>query len=364
MTKPSAELLIAFLLLACPTLRAGDTVGPYVGVLKTTEAYLLYSPGKESVDLRVTVKDENGRTVAVAPSRSEADHDFVAKFHVEGLEPGTTYHYQIEKLVGGKADILAGGNQDYHFTTVPTERSGQVLNVAFISCVNDSTDPVWTEMAKHDLDMLCFGGDTPYADTGDLASLREKHRHLLQRPGLASLCKSTSLVGTWDDHDFGKNNANGKSAAGLKVNRRRAFVEYRAQERYGSGDEGIYQKVDLGAMEVFLLDARWYSQMAPSPVAPNQSTCFGNEQWQWLLESLRNSRAPFKVLLQGQIWQDKKNSETDDMQTYYAERDALLDMIKGEGIPGVVLVGGDIHVSRYLMHPQRVGYDVHGVRSA
>jgi len=61
----------------------------------------------------------------------------------------------------------------------------------------------------------------------------------------------------------------------------------------------------------------------------------------------------------GAIWQDKKNTETDDMFTYWYERDALLDFIKRERIEGVVLHGGDIHVARYLVHPRRVGYDLH-----
>ncbi len=359
MMKRLIGLSIVLLLLSRSGLQADDSVGPYIGTLKTTEAYFLYRPGNEAAKLRLTVNDEQGTKVTTVDGRSEAKHDFVAKFHVVGLAPGTTYRYQIEKIDDGNATVIAGGSPDFHFTTVPAQRSGQVLNVAFLSCVNDTTDPVWTEMANHNLDMLCFGGDTPYADTGDLSDLRNKHRHLLQRPALAALCKNVSLVGTWDDHDFGKNNANGKSAAGLKENTRRAFVEYRVQDQYGSGDEGVYQKTDRGAMEVFLLDARWYSQTGPSPVSPDQSTCFGKDQWQWLLESIRKSEAPFKVLLQGQIWQDKKNSETDDMHTYYAERDALLDFIKKERIPGVVLVGGDIHVSRHLMHPQRVGYDLH-----
>lgn len=359
MMKQFVRLSIIVLLLSRSGLRADDSVGPYLGTLKTTEAHLLYRPGNEPTQLRLTVIDQRGTPVTTVDSRSEAEHDFVAKFHVEGLAPGTTYRYQIEKMEDGNATVVAGGAPGYHFTTVPAQRGGQVLNVAFISCVNDTTDPVWREMAKHDLDLLCFGGDTPYADTGDLSDLRSKHRHLLQRPALAALCKNVSLAGTWDDHDFGKNNANGKSAAGLKQNTRRAFMEYRVQDQYGSGEEGIYQKTDRGAMEVFLLDARWYSQTGPSPANPDQSTCFGKDQWQWLLESLRSSEAPFRVLLQGQIWQDKKNSETDDMHTYYAERDALLDFIKQERIPGVVLVGGDIHVSRYLMHPQRVGYDLH-----
>ena len=349
-------LIFLFSFLPC---RADDSVGPYLGAITKTEAHLLYSPGKEVAQLRLTIRDDKGIVVANIEGESESEHDFVAKFHITGLTPGSSYRYKIEKIEAGKAILIAGGTEDFQFSTVPEQRRGQLVTAGFVSCVNDTTDPVWQEMANHGLNLLCLGGDTPYADTGNLADLRKKHRHLLQRPNLASLGKSVSVVGTWDDHDFGLNNSNGKRDAALKGNTRRALMEYRAHDQFGSGDEGIYHKADHGALEVFLLDARWYSQTSASPVDPNQSTCFGKSQWQWLLEELRQSKAPFKVLLQGQIWQDKKNWETDDMHTYYAERDALFNFIKKEKIPGVVLVGGDIHVSRYLMHPQRLGYNLH-----
>ncbi|MFO1530064.1 MAG: alkaline phosphatase D family protein [Kiritimatiellia bacterium] len=96
------------------------------------------------------------------------------------------------------------------------------------------------------------------------------------------------------------------------------------------------------------------SQTAPSPVDPAQKTCFGAAQWIWILDALQQSRAPFKVLLMGQVWQDKKNTETDDMYTYWYERDFLLDQVKQRRIPGVVLIGGDIHLSRHLIHRQRI----------
>ncbi|MCP4097319.1 MAG: alkaline phosphatase family protein, partial [Planctomycetaceae bacterium] len=357
-TQASIYSLLIFSLSFLPG-RADDSVGPYLGAITKTEAHLLYSPGKEAAQLRLTVSDDEGSVVANIEGKSESEHDFVAKFHITGLTPGISYRYKIEKIEAGKARLIAGGTEDFQFSTVPEQRLGQVVTAGFVSCVNDTTDPVWQEMAKHGLNLLCLGGDTPYADTGNLADLRKKHRHLLQRPNLASLGKSVSVVGTWDDHDFGLNNANGKRDSALKGNTRRALMEYRAHDQFGSGDEGIYHKADHGALEVFLLDARWYSQTSASPVDPNQSTCFGKSQWKWLLEELRQSKAPFKVLLQGQIWQDKKNGETDDMHTYYAERDALFNFIKKEKIPGVVLVGGDIHVSRYLMHPQRLGYNLH-----
>ena len=337
-----------------------DHVGPYVGTLKTTEAYLLYSPGQDEIDLRLTVMTDAGATVTSVDSSTFATNDYVAKFHATGLTEGTAYRYKIEKLeVGGGTILYAGDDDDHYFTTVASNRANRVVKAAFVSGVHDSTDSVWLEMASHDLDLLCLGGDTPYIDTAVLSTIRSKYRHMMQRPGLMDLGRNISVVGTWDDHDFGLNNGNGVTCADRKVNTRRGFVEYRAHDRYGASDEGIYHKVDMGAMEIFLLDPRWWSQTAASPVDASQSTCFGSVQWQWILDSIRNSDAPFKVLLQGQIWQDKKSGETDDMFTYWSERDAMLDMIKQEKIPGVVLIGGDIHLSRYLLHPQRVGYDLH-----
>jgi hypothetical protein len=153
--------------------------------------------------------------------------------------------------------------------------------------------------------------------------------------------------------------ATGKNFEGGKAATRKGFVEYRAHRQYGNGAAGVYHKTDLGVVEFFHLDPRWFSQLSPSSVDPQQTSCFGKEQWQWLLKSLKESKALFKVLSIGGIWQDKKNSETDDMFTYWYERDALLDFVKHERISGVVLHGGDIHVSRYLVHPHRVGYDLH-----
>ena len=337
-----------------------DPVGPMVGTVTQTDAHLLYRPGPDETDLRLTVINDGGGIFTTVDSTSLASNDYVAKFHVTGLTSGKKYLYRIDKVeTGGGTTLYAGGTPDFFFKTVPPKRTNQVLNVGFISCVNDTTDELWTEMGNHNLDLLCLAGDTPYVDTGDLTLIREKHRHFLQRPTLSPLLKNISTVGIWDDHDFGLNNGNGVNTASRKANTRRGFVEYRAHDKYGNNNEGVYHKTDLGAMEIFLLDPRWFSQTAGSPVAPTQSTCFGSVQWQWILDSIRNSKAPFKVLLQGQIWQDKKNSETDDMFTYYTERDALLDIIRDEKIPGVVLFGGDIHVARYLMHPQRVGYDLH-----
>ena len=68
-----------------------------------------------------------------------------------------------------------------------------------------------------------------------------------------------------------------------------------------------------------------------------------------------------KLITCGMIWDDKKNGEKDDWGTYMHEREALFEFIGKEKISGVVLIGGDIHVSRVLKYKteEQVGYPLH-----
>lgn len=330
-----------------------------VGTVKSDEAFILYRPGEKEMPLRLSVMDPSRKVVATNEVHSDDANDFVAKFHIKGLQSSTEYTYLIDDLTGPSPLRLAGPADGLRFKTRAKTGGKGMVAVGFVSCANSTSEPVWERMAALRLDQVVLGGDTPYVDVADLPTIRQKQRAFLETPFIKALVRGTSTVGTWDDHDFGINNGNGVNAADRRENTRRAFVEYRAHDQFGTGTEGIYHKVDLGAMEIFLLDPRWWSQTLPSPVDPTKRTCYGPEQWQWIQQALEASKAPFKVLTMGQIWQDKKNSENDDQFTYWYERDALFDFIRAKKIPGVVLVGGDIHVSRHLIHRQRLGYDLH-----
>ena len=339
-------------------LKADEVVGPLVGSVSSSTVRLLYRPSASAQTLRLQVFDANQQLVKVVSEDCDAERDFVAHFIISGLQPATTYEYQIESI-DDSPGVLVKASPAHQFTTAAKQRSGERVVVSFVSCVDVEPTKIWHEMETLSVDAVCLMGDTPYIDSSDLDFARKKHRQFLQMPDLARLGQTTPVVGIWDDHDFGKNNGNGLNFLDGKSRTRRAFVDYRAHDRYGNGREGVYHKMDLGALEIFFLDPRYFSQTEPSPVDATQPTCFGRQQWEWLLQGLRDSKATFKVLAMGAIWQDKKNSETDDMFTYWYERDALLDFIKEEQISGVTLLGGDIHVARHLKHPDRVGYDLH-----
>lgn len=351
-------ICVVFMLAMGSLLKADEVVGPMVGSVSSSSMRLLYRPSAETQTLRLQVFDADEQLVKVVTEDCDAKQDFVAHFFVSGLQPATTYEYQITRI-SDSPKVLVKAGPEHQFTTATQQRTGDRVVVSFVSCVDVEPTKIWKEMEKLNVDAVCLMGDTPYIDSSDLDVARKKHRQFLQMPDLARLGQTTPVVGTWDDHDFGKNNGNGLNLREGKPRTRQAFVDYRAHDRYGNGREGVYHKMDLGALEIFFLDPRYFSQTEPSPVDGTQPTCFGWQQWEWLLQGLRESKAKFKVLAMGAIWQDKKNSETDDMFTYWYERDALLDFIKEQQISGVTLLGGDIHVARHLKHPDRVGYDLH-----
>ncbi|RYD64312.1 MAG: hypothetical protein EOP83_10075, partial [Verrucomicrobiaceae bacterium] len=357
--RSNKSTTILSLLLSAAALPAFAQTGPMVGTVKTTEAYFLYRPGAVEKPLRLSVLDANQQIVATSNSDSDDANDYVAKFHVTGLTASTTYTYKIEDLSGGSPVQLAGPADGLHFKTRMVTGTKGVVTMAFVSCANNTSEPVWERIGILNPDQVILGGDTPYVDVADLATSRQKHRAFLETPFMSSLIRGNSAVGTWDDHDFGLNNGNGVNAADRRPNTRKAFVEYRAHDQFGTGAEGVYHKINLGVAEIFLLDPRWWSQTGPSPVDPTKKTAFGQEQWTWIQQALEASKAPFKILTMGEIWVDKKNGENDDQFTYWYERDALYDFIRSKSIPGVVLMGGDIHVSRHLIHRQRIGYDLH-----
>jgi alkaline phosphatase D len=306
----------------------------------------------EALDAQGAVADDAATLRASADAL--ADNDLCVHWRFQGLQPNTRYRYRISH-----ADTVVVDQPSCFFqTAIADEQPGRV-RLAFGSCADTKPLRLWTQMIDQGAEGIVLLGDTPYIDSTDLAVARQKHRDFLSIPELAAAALHTPIWGTWDDHDFGKNGTDGRLPG--KKNTRRAFVEYRANASDGHDGHGIYTKFRRGPVEVFLLDTRWFSGTEPSPVDADKPTLLGQVQWDWLCEGLKDSTAPFKVIACGMIWDDKKNKESDDWDSYSHERSALFDFLGKEGISGVVLIGGDIHCSRLLRYKteQQVGYAMH-----
>lgn len=325
-------------------------VGPMVGEVGASGACLWVRADRAGpLALRL---QRAGSAERILMAEADEANDLCVQWDVDGLIPGTDYHYAVER----EGVVVAGGDHQ-HFRTAPEPDTKACTSLVFGSCADGSSAPAWTRMKTVGCDLLVLLGDTPYLKGKKLKRFREGHREFLAEPALASLLHQTPMVATFDDNDCGGMDADDETRAAA----RKAFVEYRAMRRFGDGEEGIYHSLRSGPVELFLIDTRSFAGRGPSPVDPLRRTLLGTRQWQWLTHGLKASNAPFKVLASGRIWNEKRPGGGDDWTEYRHERDALFRFIGLERIAGCVLVGGDIHVSRALRHRTRhlSGYDLH-----
>ncbi len=328
--------------------------GPMLGAVDEHTARVWLRPAGPA-EVTLTIRDPAGKPVFEQKQAAVPEHDYCLTWQAGDLEPATGYAYAFTWHSGG-GDAPPTGPWPFE-TAPPADLPGRAA-LAFGSCASEKFPAVWNRMAVEGVEAVLLCGDTPYIDSSDLAKNRQRHRAFLAQPGLAELIRTRPTLGTWDDHDFGANDSDA-----TKVDRetiRQVFTEYRAHAAFGEEGEGIYTSFRRGPVEVFLIDARYFSQTGPSPVDPAKKTLLGPRQWEWLKRSLAASTAPFKVLATGMVWHDKPNKEKDDWQTYAHEREALFDFLAERKIEGVVLLGGDVHVSLLLEHlaAERLGYPV------
>jgi phosphodiesterase/alkaline phosphatase D-like protein len=350
-------------------LPTAPAAGPMIGHVDTDSVRIWFRPGDDHLDIRdwSCVLELGGRPAGTATAHADPAHDFTMVFQLGGLAANTRYRYQIYPSAEAARDDATTFGPFAASTAPDLEQQTRVV-LGMGSCAPSDPNRVWQQIVDEGCEGFVFLGDTPYIDSSDLKVVREKHRRFLTQPEIATMIAQMPCWGTWDDHDFGGNDTHGDSAA--KHACRTGFTEYRAHKEYGHrpdgslqtarfGDgEGIYTSFRRGPLEVFLIDPRWFSRTEPSWADPEEPTCLGSAQWEWLRDGLKKSTAPFKALACGMIWDDKQNSESDDWHTYRHEREAIFDFIRDEEIAGCFLIGGDIHVSRALNYGPRVGYDL------
>ncbi|MCH2596906.1 MAG: alkaline phosphatase family protein [Pirellulales bacterium] len=328
-------------------------VGPVVGHVSPESAVLWLRPIEEGhYTLVLTSSDSEFRRELT--QFADMDRDLCIHWYIYGLEAGTKYSYEVRY---GDKQLVTG--EDCYFHTAPPHDQPARVCLALGSCAWTEPNEIFRLMGEDGANGIVLLGDTPYIDSGDLSFARYHHRNFLRIPQLAKIARNTSVWGTWDDHDFGDNDEDGNWP--FKQYNRQAFVEYRMNASDGEHGEGIYTKFRYGPIEVYWLDARWFSRTAPSPFDPDQHTLLGRQQWKWLKKSLRASTAPFKILCTGMSWDSKRGPEADDWDSYPAEKQAVFDFLGENDISGVILVGGDIHCQRHLKYDttQQVGYPLH-----
>lgn len=304
------------------------THGPLVGRTTSTSALIwLRTAWSMPVAVRWSLSptmEGSRQTAALTPQMSD---DFVLTLRLSDLEPDREIYYEV-LTSGAPATPLRS------FRTA--SRGDSRVRIAFGSCTNTEhrpEAPIFTQIAAAAPDMMLMLGDNHYADSTVTDRLETFLRHSREDPHFASLVASTPTLATWDDHDYAGNDLYGDVPGrdeSLEV-----FTRYWANGTYGSdGESGVWTRASWGDVDVFLLDTRYHRSDA-------RRTMLGATQLGWLKDELVASRATFKVLASSSQW--SLGGSADSWASFPEERDEVLDFIMSRGIPGVVLISGDVH---------------------
>ncbi len=341
------------------------THGPLLGELdgRAVQVWVRFD-GEPSEHVALEVVDAQGTAITqrLPAAAAERRTPRTLVWSVRELVPGTMHRYRISGVMGSASRDADG----FDGTIRMLAADAPVATLAVGSCADEKegTQALLKRIATMHPDAVAFIGDTPYIDTTDLARQRKRYGEFFSQPGMAEWLSSTPLASVWDDHDFGLNDTDGR----LKGKERslKAFREWHANAAFGTGTEGVYHRFRLGPMEVFMLDTRWFARTArcgsfdaADPVIDGSAdaaasggwTLLGREQWGWLRDGLAASTAPIKVIVSSMVFNSSVRPLKTDYWGMYPEEYARLMRLVRDVPGGVVLVSGDVHTSRLLLHP-------------
>jgi alkaline phosphatase D len=257
--------------------------------------------------------------------------------------------------------------------------------LAFGSCHKRkyANAPIWESVKAEEADAWLWTGDAVYPPARGIASvalLEEEYRQMKENTtlGYSDFKPPAGIYGSWDDHDYGGNDAGDEMPA--KKARATAFWDFLGLNPPGVDRQGLYSTVSWGTapekVQAILLDTRWNRQnhcvpsfatrlplgagiacvtrwlsagLWPRLCSPS-ALLLGEEQWAWLedlLSSEENDASVMVIVSSIQVF--TTNPVMESWGHFPAERDRLVRLLsKASERQGIVLLSGDVHHGEIL----------------
>lgn len=231
-----------------------------------------------------------------------------------------------------------------------------INRIGIIGCHKQNEPaPALSRYLEAEPDLLLWIGDNVYADTTkDPQHIRQCLDRLAAQTAFQKLRAKVPFVATWDDHDYGLNDA-GKNYV-FKNESKQIFREFwQMQEHIPADRDGIYHvrnfETNGRKLQIILLDPR-SNRDDPGPLADT----LGENQWKWLAEQLRQP-ADLRLLVSGfQILLDAE-SGSETWALFPAARERLFKTIRDAKAEHLVFLTGDQHYGEVCRVRDALGYD-------
>lgn len=350
---------------------------------------------------RLIVQIENGPEIA-GEDATEAS-DFTARALVKNLAPGTRIRYRARfdrsewmegsfvtaPLVAQRVRFAWSGDTNGQGWGIDHDRGGM---------------PAYAALAHEAPDLFLHLGDTIYADNPippsvdlpdgtkwnnmvvpakdhvaeTLADYRGAHRYPRMSAQVRLASANMAVASIWDDHEVRDNwfpselldDPRYQKESRIDVlarHARRAFFEY--QPTLIRSDQPMYRVLRYGPLaDIFLLDGRAYR--TPNDPPSNPGAMLGPTQEKWLIDSLRSSRAKWKIVASNMPvglvigepakkvkwaadgWGNESSGPPTEREVELAR---ILTTIRG--VKNMVWLGADVHyAAAHRFDPVRAAY--------
>ncbi|RDI49280.1 alkaline phosphatase D family protein [Nocardia mexicana] len=339
--------------------------------------------------------------------------DGTGRLRLAGLPAGQQVHYRVtlEGDGGATSEPLTGV-----FRTVPTAASdlrllwsGDVVGQGWGSNPDLGGMKIFSAMAARDPHLFIHSGDAIYADgplkesvtlpdgrvwrnvvtepksavAQTLEQFRGQYAYNLLDDNYRRFTGSTAQVVQWDDHETVNNWYPGGTVAATKGYTERsmdvlaqrawqAFHEWMPLDPAEAVDGRLYRKIPYGPLlDVFMLDMRTYKDANDANRSPD-GKIFGAKQTQWLIDSLRESKATWKIIANdlplGLVVKDGEqpnttafegpaNSDPGAPSGRETEIARVLSAVKANRVTGVVWLTADVHyTAAHHYSPERAAF--------
>ena len=267
----------------------------------------------------------------------DAASDFTGHIVLAGLPQGATVHYRA--FAGD-----AAASELCRFNT--PRKAGQSFSIAFSGDMQETYKPfrIFDVMEAAKPDFFVHLGDTVYADSPKrdfsptTRHYRMKHARIRADRPLQAFMSQRANFAIWDDHEI-ENDAHG-GLPQLPV----AEAVFREYWPCASVETtGLYRASSLSpAVDLIIVDTRRFRSVQAMGDGP-EKTMLGTQQKKWFLDTLKRSKATFKIVATSVPFH---GGSQDAWGNYKTERDEIVDFLKREKISNVVMISADYHFAR------------------